>query len=99
MREMCSPTLSRVTPDNAQKILHPWIPTGGWSFPQGHLTMSGDISWSSQLGRGVKRILLTSSRQRSGMLLNIFFFFVFLRFLGPLPHHMEVPRLGIESEL
>ena len=26
-------------------------------------------------------------------------FFVFLLFLGPLPRHMEVPRLGVESEL
>ena len=26
-------------------------------------------------------------------------FFVFLPFLGPLPRHMEVPRLGVESEL
>ena len=31
-----------------------------------------------------------------------FFFFVLLLlllFLGPLPRHMEVPRLGVESEL
>ena len=28
-----------------------------------------------------------------------FFFFVFLPFLGPLPRHMEVPRLGVELEL
>ena len=28
-----------------------------------------------------------------------FFFFVFLPFLGPLLWHMEVPRLGVESEL
>ena len=28
-----------------------------------------------------------------------FFFFVFLPFLGPLPQHMEVPRLGAESAL
>ena len=28
-----------------------------------------------------------------------FFFLVFLPFLGPHPWHMEVPRLGIESEL
>ena len=27
------------------------------------------------------------------------FIFVFLPFLGPLPRHMEVPRLGVESEL
>ena len=28
-----------------------------------------------------------------------FFFFVFLPFLGPILRHMEVPRLGVESEL
>ena len=28
-----------------------------------------------------------------------FLFFVFLPLLGPLPRHMEVPRLGVESEL
>ena len=32
-----------------------------------------------------------------------YYFFVFLLllllFLGPLPRHMEVPRLGVESEL
>ena len=27
------------------------------------------------------------------------FFCLFLLFLGPLPRHMEVPRLGVESEL
>ena len=26
-------------------------------------------------------------------------FFVFLPFLGPHPRHMEIPRLGVESEL
>ena len=25
----------------------------------------------------------------------VFFFFVFLPFLGPFPRHMEVPRLGV----
>ena len=29
----------------------------------------------------------------------IFYFLVFLPFLWPFPRHMEVPRLGIESEL
>ena len=28
-----------------------------------------------------------------------YFIFVFLPFLGTLPWHMEVPRLGVESEL
>ena len=31
--------------------------------------------------------------------LFFFFFLVFLLFLGPLPRHMEVPRLGVQSEL
>ena len=30
---------------------------------------------------------------------SFFLFFVFLPFLGLLPRHMEVPRLGVESEL
>ena len=30
---------------------------------------------------------------------EILFFLFFLLFLGPLPQHMEVPRLGVESEL
>ena len=30
--------------------------------------------------------------------LSLSFFFFFL-FLGPLPRHVEVPRLGVESEL
>ena len=30
---------------------------------------------------------------------NSLFFSVFLPFLGPLLQHMEVPRLGVESEL
>ena len=30
---------------------------------------------------------------------TFFFFFVFLSFLGLHPQHMEVPRLGIKSEL
>ena len=29
----------------------------------------------------------------------VFLFFVFFCFLGPHPQHMEVPRLGVESEL
>ena len=32
------------------------------------------------------------------MILTLFFFF-FFSFLGPHPRHMEVPRLGVKSEL
>ena len=34
-----------------------------------------------------------------GILSFFFFFLIFLPFLGPLPQHMEVPRLGVQSEL
>ena len=34
----------------------------------------------------------------SHSVLSFFFFFVFLPFLGPLSRHMEVPRLGVQSE-
>ena len=37
--------------------------------------------------------------QPSAQLQIFFFFLVFLPFLGPHPRHMEVPRLGVESEL
>ena len=30
---------------------------------------------------------------------ELFIYFVFLPFLGPLLRHMEVPRLGVKSEL
>ena len=29
----------------------------------------------------------------------VYFYFVFFGFLGPYPWHMEVPRLGVKSEL
>ena len=32
------------------------------------------------------------------LILIPFFFFVFLSFLGPLVLHVEVPRLGVQSE-
>ena len=39
------------------------------------------------------------SRGVSFFLSFFFFFFVFLPFLGPLSRPMEVPRLGVSSEL
>ena len=33
------------------------------------------------------------------LFIYLFIYFIFLPFLGPLPWHMEVPRLGVESEL
>ena len=38
-------------------------------------------------------------REGKDFLLGWFFFSFFLVFLGPHPQHMEVPRLGVESEL
>ena len=34
-----------------------------------------------------------------GLIAHFFSFLLFLVFLGPHPQHMEVPRLGVESEL
>ena len=45
------------------------------------------------------RILNPLSHKRTPKDCVLFFFFVFLPFLGPHPRHMEVPRLGAESEL
>ena len=47
---------------------------------------------------------LTTEPQRELLFLFFYFlflflFFVFLPFLGPLPQHMEVPRLGVKLEL
>ena len=49
-------------------------------------------------GCAIRLVLLVKI---AGKLKNIliFFFFVFLPFLGPLPWHMEVLRPGVESEL
>ena len=53
---------------------------------------------SSETSHGVSN----TKHQHSRIVHNLFYFIlflVFLLFLGPLPRHMEVPRLGIESEL
>ena len=42
---------------------------------------------------------LTSIHEDMGFFCFVLFCFVFLLFLGPLPRHMEIPRLGVESEL
>ena len=43
--------------------------------------------------------MLCEYKIKSFILFFGFFLFVFLPFLGPLLRHMEVPRLGVESEL
>ena len=39
------------------------------------------------------------SFEENGTLFYLFIYFVFLPFLELLPRHIEVPRLGVESEL
>ena len=55
--------------------------------------------WAQQLvlsnGNGFSELLLYNKPPQN----FFFFFFVFFPFLGPLPQPMEVPRLGVESEL
>ena len=43
------------------------------------------------------KLLLTLIREKS--VTDESFFFFFFRFLGPHLRHMEVPRLGVKSEL
>ena len=50
-------------------------------------------------GNGVRHGDLTVKPGLSFLVSLSFFFFVFLPFLGPLQRHMEVPRLGVKSEL
>ena len=38
-------------------------------------------------------------KQKKEMDILFYFLIFFLSFLGPHPQHMEVPRLGVESEL
>ena len=49
-----------------------------------------------------RRIRAASATCTTAVVINagfFFFFFVLLTFLGPLLQHIEVPRLGVESEL
>ena len=57
-------------------------------------------SRDSQLLQSQHRIF--NQLHHKGTLRNYYYYFlflVFLPFLGPCPWHMEVPRLGLESEL
>ena len=44
-------------------------------------------------------LVMTAELGVLGQALPSFFFFFFLFFFGPPPRHIEVPRLGVESEL
>ena len=52
----------------------------------GAIGVGADLDWG-RLGWGLSETIF------------FFNFFVFLPFFGALPQHMEVPRLGVESEL
>ena len=62
------------------------------------------ILFYSLISEGSSRMLepiQESTPQRTETFVDqdfFFFFFVFLPFLGLLPQHMEVPRLGVQSE-
>ena len=43
--------------------------------------------------------LIERGKGKRETVLFIFIFLVFLLFLGPLPRHVEIPRLGVQSEL
>ena len=59
----------------------------------GNRVFADVIKWSEVIKVGPNHAL-------TGVFIFIvFFIFVFLPFLGPLLRHMEVPGLGVESEL
>jgi len=78
------------------------------------LCWAGDQTWVSVLQRDCRsscaiagtRIFIKLLISLTSLIFNFFFVFLsfllllllLLLFLGPLPRHMEVPRLGVESE-
>ena len=53
----------------------------------------------STQGYSVSAIPARQSWDTFQLLKPFYFYFVFFCFLGPRPQHMEVPRLGVSSEL
>ena len=43
--------------------------------------------------------LIYSKGKKNHLWSDFIFYFLFLSFLGPHPQHMEIPRLGVQSEL
>ena len=65
-------------------------------------TLGGDLRPLNPITHPIPELTATdpgSGSQLSFFFLFFFFFFVFLPLLGPLLQHVEVPRLGVESEL
>ena len=56
----------------------------------------GPLGEGNVADRGVREV--SAKRQERGWKRRVFFF-VFLPFLGLLSRHVEVPRLGVQSEL
>ena len=71
-------------------------------FLNGKNTADG-LANNPDLGEATPPVILETAQQDSSSFRSswgfLFFFLVFLPFLGPLPQHMEVPRQGVESEL
>ena len=61
--------------------------------------ISTEPRWEFPLNTFFKQLLSTSFVLFFVRFFFFFFFLVFLPFLGPLPWLMEVPRLGVQSEL
>ena len=77
-----------------------WLssPLGSHNFLVGHLQMQPHVETQASYRPFLWRKLLILIK--SYIYIYIFFFFpFFLVFLGPHPQHMEVPRLGVKSEL
>ena len=73
------------------------------SWLSGH-SVCEDVGWIPSLARWGKDLVLPQLQLRlqTGSdlaFLFILFFCLFLLFLGPCPRRMEVPKLGVESEL
>ena len=80
---------------------HPWPPPSGSRtqlccklWPRSRC--SSDLAWLWPLAWKLPYAAGEALKRKQK---KIFFFFVFLPFLGPLLRHVEVPRLGVQSEL
>ena len=82
--QCCSLTPSRVHPEGK-----PWMPPRGRA--QSRVSSHPCFPWV------VSEVPFSSHSPWTK--LDFFFFLSFCHFFGPFPRHMEVPRLGVESEL
>ena len=67
---------------------------------EGQWDLSHIASWAGNLVQLWEWLQLISEAEALFYLfIYLFIYFCLLHFLGPLPRHMEVSRLGVESEL